>query len=824
MCIRDRINTDNDKDVLTMKTNNNNRINRAELLGKLFEIQEAQKKAPAMEGSEELDFIPKFNDGGAVSPYSDIDSISVRTNNPMNITDKGFGKVVGSEQPQDGDNPISSFNSMEEGFAAFIAKTQYALDGKSSVYKPDMSIVEYNKKFATSPVAYRNFKSIAKSMFGVDVKDTDTFKEVVDKVGGVKNFSEIMSKKENEKVYKAAKEDGLFDRVTDSNYKDILKNGYSPSTTKANIPFSDKIASKPEQGPGPYAPQIATNLDPSNAGQPVGVPPSVQPTEFTPSVQPTESMGVVDYMNSMGQDSSYTNRKKLAEQYGIEDYRGTAEQNMTLRDLLAETVYSTYDDPISAISPDGEDPLANTEYSGNDSVTPKVDTSPVATQPLQPLQPVQPLQPTQPELNIQPSQDQFSQVNTETLQPIPSNGPVAFQGTRLLYDGNGNRVSPNPNEVPVPYYEGGGDTEEELADKARLYLANDDIFNKLYDQTLSSIDRMGVENKDEFNTGKKEYSDLNNRLVASNVLNTGVNVLGNLAQSPIEDPELVDSSFANMEFKQTPNSVIDSQIQQLRAGSNSLAAGLLNSGTDPRLIPSLLAPSRDSELQAESSLRSRQLLDQTNQDRARGAALQVDRDFNNRSRVRAGNDQRTNRNQIKNNLTNSISSGIVSNSSLDSANVANQRGNRSQFNNAMNTLEEARRQANARNANFSAMDQYLRESLLAKTSPNDTSNTDTSNTPYASGMGDPTLINGSIINDIRKNANRPLTPGQQPNEWLDRNRLTTEDLTKNPNSGGIQYNPNGNTGPGLKYKPLPNFKYVGQDTLDFLDRLFDYNL
>ena len=408
--------------------------------------------------------------------------------------------------------------------------------------------------------------------------------------------------------------------------------------------------------------------------------------------------------------------------------------------------------------------------------------------------------------------------NGGMASPKPNEVPVPY------YGGGGNTGDKLADKVPVPYYNNGGDTEDELADEARLYLANDDIFNKLYDQTLSSIDRMGVEGRDEFDTGRKEYSDLNNRLVASNVLNTGVNVLGNLAQSPIEDPELVDSSFANMEFKQTPNSVIDSQIQQLRAGSNSLAAGLLNSGTDPRLIPSLLAPSRDSELQAESSLRSRQLLDQTNQDRARGAAFQVDRDFNNRGRVRAGNDQRTNRNQIKNNLANIISSGIVANSSLDSSNVANQRANRSQFINAMNTLEEARRQANARNANFSAMDQYLRESLLAKTSPNDTSNTGTPTAPYASGLGDPTLINGSIINDIRKNSNRPLTPGQQPNEWLDRNKLTTEDLTKNPNSGGLQYNPNGNTEPGLEYKPLPNFKYVGQDTLDFLDRLFDYNL
>lgn len=39
---------------------------------------------------------------------------------------------------------------------------------------------------------------------------------------------------------------------------------------------------------------------------------------------------IVDYLNSRGQNSSYNNRKKLAEQYGIGDYSGTANQNTSL--------------------------------------------------------------------------------------------------------------------------------------------------------------------------------------------------------------------------------------------------------------------------------------------------------------------------------------------------------------------------------------------------------------------------------------------------------------------------------------------------------------
>lgn len=39
---------------------------------------------------------------------------------------------------------------------------------------------------------------------------------------------------------------------------------------------------------------------------------------------------IVDYLNSKGIDSSFANRKKLAAQYGISGYAGTATQNLTL--------------------------------------------------------------------------------------------------------------------------------------------------------------------------------------------------------------------------------------------------------------------------------------------------------------------------------------------------------------------------------------------------------------------------------------------------------------------------------------------------------------
>lgn len=44
----------------------------------------------------------------------------------------------------------------------------------------------------------------------------------------------------------------------------------------------------------------------------------------------SNSNSIVDYLKSIGIDSSYNNRAKLAQQYGISGYRGTASQNIEL--------------------------------------------------------------------------------------------------------------------------------------------------------------------------------------------------------------------------------------------------------------------------------------------------------------------------------------------------------------------------------------------------------------------------------------------------------------------------------------------------------------
>ena len=51
---------------------------------------------------------------------------------------------------------------------------------------------------------------------------------------------------------------------------------------------------------------------------------------------------IVDYLKSIGVDSSYKNRKKLAKENGINNYTGTAEQNLKLLKILRDKKNSNY--------------------------------------------------------------------------------------------------------------------------------------------------------------------------------------------------------------------------------------------------------------------------------------------------------------------------------------------------------------------------------------------------------------------------------------------------------------------------------------------------
>lgn len=85
-----------------------------------------------------------------------------------------------------------------------------------------------------------------------------------------------------------------------------------------------------------------------------------QTTKPKPS-KPSSSGGgsVVNYMESKKMDSSFKNRKKLAQQYGIKNYRGTASQNIELLNKLKSG---------SKPKPTPSKPKGNVSYSGGSIV------------------------------------------------------------------------------------------------------------------------------------------------------------------------------------------------------------------------------------------------------------------------------------------------------------------------------------------------------------------------------------------------------------------------------------------------------------------------
>ncbi|QTY14792.1 N-acetylmuramoyl-L-alanine amidase family protein [Virgibacillus pantothenticus] len=60
-----------------------------------------------------------------------------------------------------------------------------------------------------------------------------------------------------------------------------------------------------------------------------------KPSKPAPEPKPSKKYkSVVDYMKDHKMDASFNNRKRLAEKYGIKNYRGTASQNVTLLNKL----------------------------------------------------------------------------------------------------------------------------------------------------------------------------------------------------------------------------------------------------------------------------------------------------------------------------------------------------------------------------------------------------------------------------------------------------------------------------------------------------------
>lgn len=107
----------------------------------------------------------------------------------------------------------------------------------------------------------------------------------------------------------------------------ILRGSQAGSSTKTTTPTV--VSSSSISVPKPPSPVSLSQ--PSGVGVSFS---SQQPKQ--PTSQPTLNVqtSIVDYLKSIGMPSDFASRAKLAQQYGITDYRGTAEQNIQLLNLL----------------------------------------------------------------------------------------------------------------------------------------------------------------------------------------------------------------------------------------------------------------------------------------------------------------------------------------------------------------------------------------------------------------------------------------------------------------------------------------------------------
>ncbi|MBM7717225.1 N-acetylmuramoyl-L-alanine amidase CwlA [Bacillus thermophilus] len=78
---------------------------------------------------------------------------------------------------------------------------------------------------------------------------------------------------------------------------------------------------------------------------------ATKPVASKPASKPSSGYNgssIVDYLKSIGQDASYANRARLAAQYGISGYQGTAAQNMQLLNKMrAGKTAAAYPKPVN---------------------------------------------------------------------------------------------------------------------------------------------------------------------------------------------------------------------------------------------------------------------------------------------------------------------------------------------------------------------------------------------------------------------------------------------------------------------------------------------
>ena len=161
---------------------------------------------------------------------------------------------------------------------------------------------------------------------------------------------------------------------SDGNYIGTVEHGaelVKYLMNKHNVPISNVIRHK--DASGKYCPREL--LDGKNGinwakfKQMVQGASTPKPAPSKPSKPATPSKpssgSIVDYLNSQGKDSSFSARKKLANQHGIKNYKGTAKQNIDLLNKLKSGNPAKQPRPKKSINQMAQEVIAGKHGTGN---------------------------------------------------------------------------------------------------------------------------------------------------------------------------------------------------------------------------------------------------------------------------------------------------------------------------------------------------------------------------------------------------------------------------------------------------------------------------
>lgn len=143
---------------------------------------------------------------------------------------------------------------------------------------------------------------------------------------GIKNYSGTAD--QNEKLLELVKENGVTPKRSaaakpaTSNYKGDSIVDYLNSI-KVDSSFNNRKKLASQYGVKNYSGTASQNTALLNAMEKSGTTTSMPKSNYTGS-------SLVDYLKSIKVDSSFANRQKLAAQYGVKNYTGTAAQNSQL--------------------------------------------------------------------------------------------------------------------------------------------------------------------------------------------------------------------------------------------------------------------------------------------------------------------------------------------------------------------------------------------------------------------------------------------------------------------------------------------------------------